>query len=356
MPATPGESANDRETRLNAFVNAPDPEVAPEATPAAATPPAATEVVVAAPPAAPATDPATAAAAPTSAGGPSDWIVFRRGTEEFRVPIDAATEFKRRDETLTRTADEFRREGMMATDYQLRKAQVETERQQFQREREQEAVARARLEERQRYLEEQERAMREAQTDPQKFEQWQSHMEQLRTNPHYRQAFEASLAKRETEAENRVLRERAETEYVQRATATVEGWIGALKDKYPGVPVEAVQRDFAAQVALYEQRAGRMGVLGEGPLTPTALEQVFQQHAGVFKQAVEPVTAKVAALEAEIAALKANAQTDHAVQRGKTPTTAPVRGTPAASDGPRKPRYESETDRAERLQRFLSDA
>lgn len=362
MPVT-HESAIDRETRLNAFVNAPDPVATPEPTPATpaapvpATAPTTPAGASGTPEATPVTaDPATAPAASTAAGGPSDWIVAKRGDEEFRIPADAVLEFKRRDETLTRTMDEFRRDGMMGTDYQLRKAQFETERQQVQREREQEAVARARLAERQAFLDEQERALREAQTDPQKFEQWQGHMEQLRSNPQYRQAFEASLAKRETDAENRVLRERAETDYVTRAAATVEGWIDALKGKYPGVPVESVQRDFAAQVTLYEQRMGRLGQLGEGPLTPNALEQVFQQHAGVYQQAVAPVTARMKALEDELAALKANAQTDHAVARAKTPSTAPVRGTTATTDSPKAPRYESEADRAERLQRFLRDA
>lgn len=359
----PVMSPEERETKMNAFLNAPDTPAAPPAattdpTPAATPATPATPSAAPATPAAtvPATDPATAPAVPTSQGGPSDWLVFKRGTEEFRVPKDAAIEFKRRDEMLTRTAEDFQRDGMMGTDYALRKAQIESERQAVQREREQEAVAKARFEERQRYLDEQERAMREAQTDPAKFEQWQSHLEQLRSNPMYRTAFEAALQKREVDAENRVLRARAEEDYVRNAAATVDGWIGALKDKYPGVPVESVQRDFAAQVTLYEQRAGRMGKLGEGPLTPQALEQVFQQHAGVFRAAVEPVNAKLAALEAEIAAMKANAQTQHAVERGKAPATAPVPGTTGTAPGAKKaPRYESEADRTERMMRWAAE-
>ena len=356
-------SRTDRDEALAAWADKPEPEavvaepaVTPPVVPVAApvTPPAAgvaPDATIAA---------ADAPAASTAVGGPSDWIVAKRGDEEFRIPADAMVEFKRRDATLTRSMDDFKRDGMMGTDYQLLKRQLAGEREAFQREREQEAVARARMEERERFVEEQSQALREAQLDPAKFEQWQGHQEQLRTNPTYRKAFEDSLAKRETDAENRVLRGRMEEDYVQRAASTVEGWVEALASKYPGIDVQSVQREYAAQVTLYEQQAGRMGTLGEGPLTPQALEQVFQRHQQTFQSAVAPVTAQMEALKAEMAALKAatdaaaaNAQTTHAVKRNAAPPTAPVRGGGTVAEPP-KGRRESPMDREERLQRWVN--
>lgn len=357
MPESP---TLDRETRMANWVNdappaAPPPAASPTPEPAAPATPAAKAAPEPAAPATPAASPDTAPAASTAVGGPSDWIVAKRGDEEFRIPADAVVEFKRHDQMLTATMDEFRRQGMMATDYKLRKEAADLERQQVQREREADAVARARMAERAKYVEEQERALREAQSDPAKFEQWQGHMEQLRTNPLYRQAFEASLAKREVDAENRVLRERQQEDYLQNATATVEGWMGQLQAKYPGIPMESVRRDYAAQVALYEQQRGEMGRLGDGPLTPQALEQVFQHHAMAYTAATQPVTAKLAALEAELAALKANQQTQHAVTRAAAPRTAPAAGGPAGGTGGRKVIHESETERQERMARWVSE-
>lgn len=357
----------DRTEALNAWANKPDPVTAPAVTPPTPAPaPAAKapDAPVAAPAAAGGTEtppaPADAPAASTAVGGPSDWMVFKKGEEEFRVPLDAQIEFKRRDQMLTRTADDFRRDGMMGTDYKLSKETIQAERQAFQREQERIAVEQARVAERQRYLEEQEAAFREAQTDPAKFEQWQTHLTQMAQNPMYRKAYEDALAKRQVDAENQVLRARAEEQYVTHAATTVQGWTEALAAKYPGVPVESVRRDYAAQVALYEQRAGRVGTLGEGPLTPQALEQVFQHHAGVFQQAVAPVNAELAGLKAQLAELKAaqdaaaaNAQTAHAVKRQAAPPTAPVRGSAGVETAPRA-KHESAMEREERMSRWVN--
>lgn len=344
-----------REEKMNQWVNKDDTasEPAPPAAPPATSP--STPAAAAPAPSGEAAPTGEAPAAPAAQGGPSDWIVAKRGTEEFRIPADAVLEFKRRDQTLTASMDEFRRSGMMGTDYRLSKEQLAAERQRFQQEQEQEAVAKARLAEREKFLGEQEQAFRAAQTDPAQFDQWQTHFQQMQSNPMYRNAFEAQMAKRETDAENAVLRERAEVQYIERAKATVDGWTEALAAKYPGISLEAVQRDYAAQVTLHEQRTGQLGRLGEGPLTPQALEAVFQHHAGIAARTMEPVNQRIAGLEAELKALKdqkaveaQNAQTTHAVRRAAAPSTVPTRGAPAP-EGPKKPKYESEDERQARM-------
>lgn len=282
------------------------------------------------------------------------FIGAKQGEAEFRIPNDVLVPLKRHDKVEWVPAEQAFREAMMGHDHKMSKQEALAQRQQFQRDQEALQVERARLAEEARWNAEETDRLRQAMADPAAYQAHQDHLAQMATNPVYRAQVEAAQRARSLEAENAVYRSRAEQAEIQRGIDTTLGVMEAMKDRYPGVSVEAVRKQYGAEVTLYEQavasravQAGRPVPLvrwGEGPLTAQAIERVFQEQASILQGAVAPVNGRVAALEKELADLKAqghaaaaNAQTTHAVARAQAPNVRPA-GSPPAPAAPPKER------------------
>lgn len=267
------------------------------------------------------------------------FIGAKQGEVEFRIPNDVLIPLKRHDKVEWVPAEQAWREAMMTNDVKLSKQELATQRQAFQRDQEQIAVEKARLAAEADWQRQEAQRLAEAQSDPVKWEAYQNHLQALATNPVYRQQVEQAQRARGLEAENAVYRTQAEAAEVQRGIDASLAVIDTLKAKYPGVSVDAVRQRFGAVVTLAEAQSPRQLRWGEGPLTPQAIEQVFQQEADHLAGTIAPVNAQMAELQKQLADLKAaqeaalaNAQTTHAVKRAGAPNTKPT-GTPAVAAG-----------------------
>lgn len=296
------------------------------------------------------------------------FIGAKRGEAEFQIPNDVLIPLKRHDKVEWVSAEQAWREAMQVNDVKLSKQELAAQRQAFQREQEALQVDRARAAEEARWIAEESQRLQGVMQDPAQMEAHQAHLHAMATNPVYRQQVEQAQRSRLVEAENGVYRAQAEQAEIQRGIDTTLGVMEAVKEKYPGVSIEAVRKQFGAEVTLYEQRvaqqaanAGRpvpMVRWGEGPLTAQSIERVFQEQAAVLQGAVAPVNGRVTALEAELAALKAqqaaangNAQTMHAAARSAAPNVKPT-GTPAAP-GAKPPERIAKRDMPDRIREWI---
>lgn len=296
------------------------------------------------------------------------FIGAKQGDAEFRIPNDVLIPLKRHDKVEWVSAEQAWREAMMTNDVKLSKQELAAQRQAFQREQESLQVERARAAEEARWNAQEAQRLQGVMQDPAQWEAHQAHLNAMATNPVYRQQVQDAQRARGLEAENSVYRAQAEQAEVQRGIDTTLGVMEAVKEKYPGVSMEAVRKQFGAEVTLYEQHVaqraaqqGREAPLvrwGEGPLTAQSIERVFQEQAAVLQGAVAPVNGRVTALEAELAALKAqqvaaasNADTLHAVQRAAAPNVKPT-GTPAAP-GAKPPERIAKRDMPDRIRAWV---
>lgn len=283
---------------------------------AEAAPPAATEPEK---PAAPPVE--TPDAAPAAI---EDFIEAQLGDGSvFKVPRSLRLPSKRGEQTIFEPLETVLGERMMERDYRIKTAEAGAARRQL-------AVDRARLEERERFVKEQEQVVIDAQKDPEKWETFQAHLEQLRTNPIYRKHFEDAQAKRETEAELAVHREREAQAVIHDGVAQAVAWIDQLAKEpgFEGVDPERVR-----------VRYGELLSAGHARLDPADVRQLFRAEADYLQRSVSPLQAKLDALSAEIQGLKSgkaaeahNATTAHAVSRAKAPPVAT--GTPPALAAP----------------------
>lgn len=275
--------------------------------------------------------PASAVAAPApgaSAQAIQDFIDAQLGEGTVQIPKGAKLPLKRGETVEYATIEELQKRGMLELDYRHKTADLARQRDALRASEAKAQAELARAEARAQWLEEQEQAMREAQKDPQQWEAYQEMMRLYRESPQFRQRMDDALAKRETEAELAVYRERDFETAKQEGSRMAREWITELATEFPGV-------DPARVTTLY----GQALAAGHAQLHPDAVRAIYQTESAFVQQATSPLekqladlTAQVAALTAAQAAEKQNATTAHALSRAKAPPVA-THGLPPTSVG-----------------------
>jgi len=316
-------------------VRGPDGRFGPK-TPADQLPPGQAPVTpklsAAAPPATP--------VAPAPGAGAAEVLDFieaqlEGSVEPFKIPRGVRLPQKRGETIEYEPLDDILKRGMMGKDY-IRKTQGVAERTRVLDEREAEMDAlNARMAAREQYLQDQEKMLREANTSQEGYDAFQAHLRAMESNPRYKQMVEDAIAKRETDAENTVYRERERQDHTRRGVRQALGWIDELAadPKYAGVDKTRVRLIYGT-------------VLKDGAedaqLDRRDVEHIFEAEAQYLAQSLTPLQQQVAELTAKVEELSGqqtgvqrhNAQTAHAVQRGGAVPTKPVGGSPPAPAAP----------------------
>ena len=249
--------------------------------------------------------------------------------ETLKIPVTAKLPLKRGTETIYEPAKDVLESGMRWEDYKAKTREVGEARRELEDHAARVLADTARLQAREKWIEEEKARLREAQQDPEKWERYQTHLTRLAEDAEYAQTYKDALAHRERLAEDEATAaaryEEAKRTGVQQATT----WImeTAQDPKYRGVDPDRVRLIYAQQL--------ERGVAG---LDPSAVEAIFAQEAQYLSSA-SPLTQKVAELEAKIAALtngntaaQHNAQTAQVLRRAAAPPV--ITGAPAAPSIP----------------------
>lgn len=276
---------------------------------------------------------ASASAAPPAPGASAqqiqEFIEAQHGekNEPFKIPKGARIPLKRGETVEYKTIEQLQKEGMLELDYRHKTADTgRLKRELDQRDTDMRA-AQARLEAREKFVQEQEAEFVAAQKDPAKMAAFQEHLHQYQNNPRYRQMVDDALAKRETDAELAVYREQEYAQTVQSGVETAANWITQIgaAPEFAGVSQDRVR-------ALYAQALQS----GQAQLDPAHVRAIYEHEARYLADSQSPLQKQLAALTAQVERLTAsngaekhNAGTAHALARAKTPPVATT-GAPAA--------------------------
>lgn len=315
----------------------------PAAEPVTVETPAAAEVP---PPAAPADTPAPAAdAAPPVAVPPAgatpaqvqEFLDARLGEAPYQLPKGVLVPLKRGETEEWVAIEDLRKRGMMELDYRHKTEEVARLRRETEGTQQRLAGEAARVAAREAWLKEREDEMAAAQKDPEAWAAYQSMQEMYRTNPTFRKTMDDALAKRETDAELAVYRDRDHQAQVMEGTQLAASWITTLHQEpaFQAVDPERVRQVYAQALAS-----------GQARLDPADVRAVYEAEARYLAQSMTPLQQQLATLTAEIAAMKAatvakvgNETTTHAVERAKAPPVAVRGAAPVPSGAPPAGRF-----------------
>jgi hypothetical protein len=276
------------------------------------------------------------------------FIEGRLGDEPFQIPAGLALPQKRGDDVEYLPIDEVLTRGMRGNDYRVKTTELATQRRQIEREREEFLKDRAKMEARAAYLTEQEKELKEAMTDPQKWAAYQEHLQQYQSNPYYRQNVDRALSAREIEAERDALRSTADDRIVQEASETALGWIESMAENYPSVAPERVAQ-------LYGQALSS----GQAQLDPNAVRSIYEAESQYVTRTLSPLQQELADLKATVASLQAqkatethNETTQHAVNRAKAVPLTTGKGAPVTT--PTKPTKFAPSELQDRHQAWIN--
>lgn len=264
----------------------------------------------------------------------ADYIAGKVGDAEFQIPKGLLVPQKHRGEITYRPIEEILKDGQREIDYQHKMELVGRQRRDAETRLTAVKAEEARVAARAQWVAEQDAEMREAQKDPDKWAAYQQSLEMYQSNPRYRQMVDDALAKRETDAELAVHRDREMETATQQGAEMAYGWITGMATEFPGVDPERVRLLYVDALKL--ERAD---------ISPEAVRAIYQAEAGYVQQASGPLMTQLATLKAQVEALTAakaaeqhNATTQHALTRGKTPPLA-VSGAPPAPAPPVRERF-----------------
>ncbi len=253
------------------------------------------------------------------------FIECKLGEEVFQLPEGVRIPLKRGDETEYVPIEEVRKRGMLEQDYRAKTTELSNERRAFEASQATATTAQARLDAKEKYLTEQEAEIKAALSDPESAEQYQQHLEMLRSNPMYKKTWDDRWANREIVAERDALLETQDARVVQEASTTALGWIETLATEFDGV-------DPGRVASIYGQRLSA----GQASLDISDVRSIYQTEADYLAGASKPLRDQIATLSAKFDALTAsqtaeeqNETTRHAVTRAKTVPVATGAGAPA---------------------------
>lgn len=323
--------AADRAAKPNASAPAAPAAPASPAAPAAA--PAAVAGAIKAGDAAAAAASA-AGATPTQAAAAGDaaaeeFLEAQVNGQPFKIPLSAMVPVKVNGKVQLVPLKDAQRGLMMETDYRQKTASVGADRRSL-------AAEQARIKVEQEQLAADRKEYEDAQTDPEKFEQYQEHLKQLQTNPLYKANWERGRAAALDSAELGAYRGAEQEQVVRDAATSVENTLNTLAAEYPGVDIASVRTEYATDLV------NRRAELTEASLRSyfTREAQRVERYTGPLQKQLEALTATVGTLqkerEAATAAATHNDNTRRAIDRDdKGRFTAPSGGT--APDVTREP-------------------
>jgi hypothetical protein len=306
---------------------APEPAPAPPA-PAAPPPPppAAAAPAPEPPPSAP-----TAPAPPATAAEVEEFIEAilaeaegDKPAEVLKIPAKAKVPLKVNGEIVYRPAKDALASSMLEEDYSRKQATLGANRRELEQHAATLVADRARVEAREKFLNEEIGKFRDAQKDPVKWEAYQNHLQLLASDPEYAKVFEDALKGRERAAVDEVEQQTRDREALVQSVSEAAGWIIDIGNEpaYQHVDLDRVR-------AIYSQALES----GQAGLDPEVVRHIFEQEARYLTSSTSPLAVENAALRAQVASLtdpagQHNRATEHALKRAAAPPV--VTGQPAA--------------------------
>lgn len=285
----------------------PQPKPEPQAQPAAAAP----------------------AAKPAEGEPATPKFVGRVGDKDFEVPEDFQIPVKRGEEITYVPIKDIQKQTMLQRDYSIKTADLAEQRRKLEVNQRETAREKARMEAREKALKEQQQQLAEARNDPEKFEAYQQHLDMYEKNPIYRDMVDKAMQGEVAKAELATLNEEVDSQAAQEAADLAQSWINDLaKDERYAGKVDPVRVGAIFSNALVYQ-----GV----PFDRGTVERIYQQEADVIDKALahSPLRKELDEIKATLAAQAAknnadvhNANTQHALNRGKAPNVAPTGAAP----------------------------
>lgn len=270
-----------------------------------------------------------------SAAEVQEFIDAMDGETPFKIPARLRIPLKRGETVEYETIEDIRKRGMLELDYRHKTAELARQRRDDEARRTQFAANEARVKARETWLAEREAEMVEAQKDPEKWDAYLEVQRQYRDNPRFRQVMDDALAKRETDAENSVYREREYAAVVSEGVSAAAQWIEQLAPQFAGVNPERVRVIYAQALTA-----------GQASLDPAEVRAIYEREARYLSESQTPLQTELAtlkarleAMEASTAAEKHNAGTAHALSRAKTPPVAATGRPPAPAGAPATGRF-----------------
>ncbi len=253
------------------------------------------------------------------------FIDAKLGDEIFQIPEGVLLPQKRGDEIEYVPIGDVQSDGMKGNDYRVKTTELAQGRRALERGQEDVARLEARMDARSKYLDERDKEMKDALTNPESAAAYQEHLEQYRTNPMYRKNVDAGLSHREVEADRDELQAREDQRVVTEASNTVFGWIDDLAKEYEGVDAERVRTEYSRQLKD-----------GTASLDIKAVRSIYEAEKDHVDKTVSPLRDELAGIKAQLESLQAskaadqhNETTAHAVTRAKTTPVATGSGAPA---------------------------
>ena len=278
-----------------------------------------------------------APAAGASAQEIHEFIEAQLGDQPYKVPKGVKLPLKRGDTVEYATVEELQKRGMLELDYRHKTAERAREKRENDTLRARLEADQARTEAREQWLAEREAEMVAAQKDPEKWESYLEMQRRYKEDPQFRKVMDDALAKRESDAELAVYREREHTQTVQQGVELANSWIDEVgaDPKFAGVNPERVRVRYAQALSA-----------GQASLDPGQVRAIYEDEARYLADSQTPLMRELADLKARLAAVEAgkaaekhNAATSHALSRAKTPPVAATGRPPAPATAPKTGRF-----------------
>jgi len=269
----------------------------------------------------------------------------------FKLPKGVRLPLKRGDTTVYDPVEDIQKRGMLELDYRHKTAERAREKRENDTLRARLEADQARTEAREQWLAEREAEMVAAQKDPEKWESYLEMQRRYKEDPQFRKVMDDALAKRESDAELAVYREREHTQTVQQGVELANSWIDEVgaDPKFAGVNPERVRVRYAQALSA-----------GQASLDPGQVRAIYEDEARYLADSQTPLMKELADLKARLAAVEAgkaaekhNAATSHALSRAKTPPVAATGRPPAPATAPKTGRFGIQ-ELAERNQAWAS--
>lgn len=269
--------------------------------------------------------PADAGSAPDTPAPPADdptlFLEAKVGEEVVKLRKDTLIPTTRHGQVEYEPLEKVQRERMLKKDYDAGRQEIKAERQAL-------AAERAELAHRARLFEAEEARIRAAAKDPAEFDRMTEHFRLMQENPQYAQAVEKAQQKDLDDAGRAAAQEAQEQALVGEAIDATNEWLAEIAGRHPGVDLNETRTAFG--MALYNRQPGVN-------FSRESLEAFVAARAKPVTDVLTPLQEQVAALKAanekvlaELAALRTQKTTDHALTRARAVPTAPLGGAPVA--------------------------
>jgi len=244
--------------------------------------------------------------------------------ETVKLRADTLIPVTRKGKTTYEPLEKVQREGMLKVDYDTGKSEQKAREREL---RTREALINARAEQ----VEAEAAQVRAAMTDEGAFQEYQEHLRLMQDSPRYKAAFEAKAERDQWAAEGEAQRTVERQAVLEDAVEQSLSWIDAAVARYPGVDPERVRQRYSEALQLPPESGRR------ARFHPDDINAIAADEHRYVTAAQSPLQAEMATMKAtldrqaaELAALKQNQTTRHALKRASTVPTGPAGGLPVA--------------------------